>query len=182
MLCSLLLQEQLKVRCQPVTCTVTGLNSLRIQPLPLSHHKCDQWDRETEVGGDFSASTKPFGSINVLIPAGMAWKLHERYPQWCDGTLSPFSESGTKPFPRECTLPASACSFYLAVVSLKVCPTFKGFGRLTIKGWRAVGEPWLWSWVWSGLRWFRLVSQIRWALGRNFRWLLRNLCKANKSF
>lgn len=124
-------------------------------PWPPSLHTWDAWDRKTEDGGLLSATGKPLGSINVLRPAVAAWKVPERWQQWCKGflslplslALSLFFERGTLPFSRECKLTASGCFFSWAVVCLRVGSTFKGFGPSTIKEWHTVagtvGEPWL---------------------------------------
>lgn len=108
---------------------------LPLDPTPSPHHFVSVMH---ETGRSKMEATSPH-SQNHLGP----WMSSYLLPQPPSGArsdarvLSPFSESGTLLFPRGCKLPASACFFSWAVVSLKVCPTFKGFGPETIKGWHS---------------------------------------------
>lgn len=108
---------------------------LPLDPTPSLHHFISVIQ---ETRGTKMEATSPY-SRNHLGP----WMSSYLLPQPPSGAqsdvkvLSPFSKSGTLLSPRECKLPASACFFPWAVVSLKVCPTFKGFGPSTIKGWHS---------------------------------------------
>lgn len=108
---------------------------LPLDPTPSLYHFISVMH---EMGGSKMEATSQHPQNHLGL-----WKSSYLLPQppsgaWSDvKVLSPFSESGTLLFPRECKLPASACFLSWAVVSLKVCPTFKGFGSLTIKGWHS---------------------------------------------
>lgn len=131
-----------------------GLKSLWTQP-PSLHHFLSVMH---ETGGSKMEATSPH-SQNHLGP----WISSYVLPQPPSGAqsdvkvLSTFTESGTLHFPRERKLQANAYFLSWAAVSLKVCPTFKGFGPLTIKGWhswdcgRAVASAL--SLIWPGAVW-----------------------------
>lgn len=99
-----------------------------LDPTPSLHHFLSVMH---ETGGSkMEATLGPWMSSYALPqpPSGARSDVKVLYP---------FTESGTLLFPRECKLPANAYFLSWAAVSLKVCPTFKGFGPLTMKGWHS---------------------------------------------